>query len=108
MAQAVSALAIIVIETAFLRLLMTTVGDAMPDPAGEFTAGVTAIDLSPLTMRTDVEDDTATRGLTGALTERSMMVIKHVRSRSGWTAETEGGKMQCKYNLCFGNGVSKV
>jgi hypothetical protein len=73
---------------------MATVGDAMPDPAGELTAGFTAIDLSPLAMRTDEEDYAATRSVTGALTERGVLVIKHVRSRSGWTAETEGGKMR--------------
>jgi hypothetical protein len=93
---AVSARAILMIEAAFHRLLMAAVGNAVPDPAGEFAAGFAAIDLSPLAGGADIEDKAATRRRAGALPERRVTIIGHVESRSGWTAETEGGTMRVK------------
>ena len=155
LAPVVSALAVAMIEATFLRLLMAAVGVAMLKPASEFAAGVAAIDLSPLTGGTDIEDHFTTRRLAEALPERGVTIIgavcnwmygngisakqydparvskrdspfdplvgrgkprllrraapcrcdarqsghaiasqyQHVKSQSGWTAETEGGKM---------------
>jgi hypothetical protein len=107
-ALAVSALAVAMIEAAGFRLLIAAIGGAVLNPVGQLATGVAAIELSPLTGGTDEEDNPTTWRLAGALAERGVTVIKHVKSRSGWTAETEGGKMQCTYNLCFGNGASKV
>jgi hypothetical protein len=108
LAFAVSALAVAMIQAAFLRLLMTAVGNTVPQEAGKTAAGVTAIDLSPLTRGTDEEDNAAIRRAAEALPEGSMTIIRQRGPRSGWTAETEGGKMQPRKNLCFRNGASKV
>lgn len=96
LALAIGARAILMIEAAFLRWLMATVGGAALNPAGECAAGLAAIDLSPLTRWTDEEDKAATQRLAGALPERSVTIIRHVKSRSGWTAETEGGKIRLR------------
>ncbi|MGH9847238.1 MAG: hypothetical protein ACREEM_51740 [Blastocatellia bacterium] len=93
LALAIGARAILMIEAAFLRLLMAAIGGAVLNPASELAAGGAAIDLSPLTSWTNEEDNAATRSLAEALPERSVTVIRHVESRSGWTAETEGRKM---------------
>lgn len=108
LALAIIALAVAMIQAAFLRLLMTAVGDTVPDSAGKTAAGVAAIDLFPLTRGTDEEDHAAIRRAAEALPERSVTIIRQMGPRSGWTAETEGGKMQPRKNLSFRNGASKV
>jgi len=108
LAFAISAPAVAMIQAAFLRLLMTAVGNTVPDSAGKTAAEVAAIGLSPLTRGTDEEDHAATRRAAEALPERSVTIIRQVGLQSGWTAETEGGKMQPRKNLCFRNGASKV
>ena|SRR5262245_14220254 len=108
LALAISALAVAMIETAFLRLLMTAVGNTVPHEAGKTAAGVAAIGLSPLTRGADEENNAAAWRAAEALPEGTMTIIRQMGPRSGWTAETEGGKMQPRKNLCFRNGASKV
>ncbi len=82
-----------VIETAFFRLLVAAIGLAMLNHAGELTTGITAINLSSLTLRTDEKENAATRRTTKALPKRSFTLLMHNCLRVGWTAETEGGKI---------------
>lgn len=50
----------------------------------------------PLARAADVEDPAAIGRRANALPERSVLGIGHVKSRSGWTAETEGGTMRTR------------
>ncbi len=78
LALAISALAVAMIQTTFLRLLMTAVGDTVPDSAGKTTTGVAAIDLFPLTRGTDEENNAATRRAAEALPEGSVTAIRQM------------------------------
>jgi hypothetical protein len=96
LALAPGARAILMIEAALLRLLMTAVGVAMLNPAGEPTTDRAAIDLAPLARAADVEDPAAIGRRANASPEGSVLGIGHVKSRLGWTAETEGGTMRAR------------
>lgn len=95
-ALAASALAVAIIEQAFLGLPMAAVGGAELRPAGVLAAGVAAIGLPPLARRADEEQNTTAKPAAKAIPERSFPISRHVGPRAGWTAETEDGKMPIK------------
>jgi len=93
-APAVSALAITMIEPPFGRLLMAAVGGAALNAARQSAAGDRAINLPAFTRGADEEDIPATGSQAEALAEGRRTLLNHVEPRSGWTAETEGGKIK--------------
>jgi hypothetical protein len=80
-ALSISALAVTMIEAPFLRALMPEVGGPALNPPGCLAAGVAAIDLPPIAMRTDEEDKAAIRRATRALPERGVTVSGHIQGR---------------------------
>lgn len=81
-AGAIRTLMLTMIEAAFKRLLMTTVGGAALRQARLLTARQTAIDLPAFAGGADEEND-ATR--TNALAKRRRTKSMHQRIRAGWT-----------------------
>jgi len=82
------------IEASFFGLLMAAVGFTMLNQAGMLATFNTAINLSSFTVRADEEDRATTRHTTKALSEWSLTLLIHRLNRTGWTAETEGEKIQ--------------
>lgn len=70
-ALAVSALAVAIIEPAFLGLPMAAVGGAELRPAGEGAAGGTAVDLPSFAGGANEEQNPTARPATKAVSERS-------------------------------------
>ena len=89
----IGALMIAMVEAARLRLLMTKACGATLNLAGKTAAGEAAIYLSALARVADKEDGAASWGATKALPEWGVTVITQLESRTRWTTETEGGKI---------------
>jgi len=77
----ISALAVTMIETPFLRALMPKIGRTALNPTGRLAAGVAAIGLPSIAMRTDEEDKAAIRRAARALPKRGVTVNGHIQSR---------------------------
>jgi hypothetical protein len=76
-APAVIALAIAVIETAFLRSLMPEIGGAPLPTASRIATTRTTVDLAAIAMRADEEHPPAVRSPAKALPEKQFLVRQH-------------------------------
>lgn len=92
LAPPVGALAVAVIEAAFFGSLMATVGEAVVRAAGELAAGVAAIDLLPLTTRTDEEKSATAWRPTKALPKGRLTIIRQVNTGQDGQPRPKMGK----------------
>ena len=83
LAQVVGALAVAVIEAAFLRLLMPAVGGAPLLAEGRHPAGIAAIGLITVTRRADEEDPPTLRGAAKALPKKQLIFGQHRAAKRG-------------------------
>ena len=75
--QVVGALAVAMIEAAFLRLLMPAVGGAPLLAEGWHPAGIATVGLIMVTTRTDEEDPPTLRGAAKALPKQQLIRSQH-------------------------------
>ena len=77
LAPAVTALAVAMIELAFLRLLMPEIGGTQLQTASPFAAVGAAVDLTAITMRADEEHPPTAWRTAKALPEKQLNLSQH-------------------------------
>jgi len=83
LASAVGLLTIKVIEAAFFRLLMPTVGGSSLSAESRHPAGVAAIGLITVTTRADEEHLSALRSAAKALPKKQLILGQHRAAKRG-------------------------